>query len=117
MARYELPCDHEALYRRLTGQPAIVAPALGQVRVMPTEPLASLEPRSQGMSEAIRPGRLWRVPDLPPHYLPRPKHIEPLIAALQTDSRAVGIAGKHDVRGMGGIGKNVRSASIPGNAR
>lgn len=33
--RYRLPSGYEALYRRLTGQPAVIAPPVGLVRAMP----------------------------------------------------------------------------------
>lgn len=33
--RYQFPRDYEGLYRRLTGQPAVIAPPVGAVRAMP----------------------------------------------------------------------------------
>ena len=59
-------------------------------------------------------GRLWRVPDLPPHFLPRSEDAGRVIDALLADgSKAVGIAAeKHGLHGMGGIGKSVLAAAV-----
>ena len=73
---------------------------------------------------------LWRVPDLPDHYLPRPEALAGLTAALRReDARQVGItgasgtggrfasrtdgkSGKHALFGMGGLGKSVLAAAL-----
>lgn len=63
--------------------------------------------------------RLWRVPDLPPHYLTRQATIDAVVRALlNSDGGKVGISAagpgsgitktdKHGLHGMGGIGKSV----------
>jgi WD40 repeat protein len=68
-------------------------------------------------------GRLWEVPELPPHYLVRLAHLEQLERSLLAPAAsAVGItavsqssspgADKHGLYGMGGIGKSVLAAAI-----
>jgi hypothetical protein len=48
--RYRLPVEHEALYRRLTGQPLTPAPAIGAIRAMPpaARPVFPVSTRAQG---------------------------------------------------------------------
>lgn len=77
-----------------------------------SDAMPGAEPRVAG------PGRLWRVPELPPHFLARPEHAEGLIRDLCAhDSSAVGIASsqKYGVHGMGGLGKTVLAAAVARN--
>ncbi|HEU0076889.1 MAG TPA: toll/interleukin-1 receptor domain-containing protein, partial [Longimicrobiaceae bacterium] len=63
-----------------------------------------------------RPGALRGVPDLPPHYLPRPEDLGRLREALLGGSgSAMGITGvsyKLGLQGQGGIGKSVLAAAL-----
>lgn len=79
---------------------------------------------SESMSSAR--ARLWRVPDLPPHYLTRQATIDAVVRALlDRDGGKVGISAaslggasastktnKHGLHGMGGIGKSVLAAAV-----
>ena len=56
-------------------------------------------------------GKLIAVPDLPPHFLPRPDDLEPLKAAVLADVDT-GTTHKVGVQGMGGIGKSVLTAAL-----
>jgi WD40 repeat protein/transcriptional regulator with XRE-family HTH domain len=61
------------------------------------------------------PGRLTNVPELPPHFLPRPEELRDLKdALLGGDSQRVAITGQGrvGVQGMGGIGKSVLAAAV-----
>jgi len=71
-----------------------------------------------GMSTAPFPpshARLHGVPDLPPHFLPRPGHLQTLkdavLAGLAKPVVLTG-AGKFGLQGMGGIGKTVLAAAL-----
>lgn len=60
-------------------------------------------------------GALWWVPELPPHYIPRPAETQGVIAALCRDSEAtVGLtaSASEGLLGMGGIGKSVLAAAV-----
>ena len=70
---------------------------------------------TSGESAPERVGRLWQVPELPPHFLPRLElqslKVQVLSSALQPiamtgDSQRIG------VQGMGGIGKSVLAAAL-----
>jgi WD40 repeat protein len=68
--------------------------------------------------------RLWRVPDLPPHYLTRQATIDAVVhALLDSGGGKVGISAaslggpgaksdRHGLHGMGGIGKSVLAAAV-----
>jgi hypothetical protein len=68
--------------------------------------------------------RLWRVPDLPPHYLTRQATIDAVVRALlDSGGGKVGISAaspggtgaksdRHGLHGMGGIGKSVLAAAV-----
>jgi WD40 repeat protein len=61
------------------------------------------------------PGRLWNVPELPPHFLPRPEQLQAVkdavLAELPTKVAITG-AGWVGLQGMGGIGKSVLAAAL-----
>jgi TIR domain len=59
---------YEDIYRRLTNQPRAIKPELGKLRSLPPA-----ERRSEGAL-----GRLMNVPNLPPHFLPRPDDLQTL---------------------------------------
>jgi WD40 repeat protein len=71
-----------------------------------------------GLSGAPFPpdlARLYGVPELPPHYLPRETHLAVLKQKLITGGANVGITGQSSavgVQGMGGIGKSVLAAAL-----
>jgi WD40 repeat protein len=75
------------------------------------------------LATPTRLGRLWEVPELPPHYLVRANDVEQLERTLlEPGGGAVGITGmgqsshrgadKHGLYGMGGLGKSVLAAAI-----
>jgi len=86
----------------------------------PTEVLVEICPElARLLREPARSlGRLVNVPELPPHFLPRPEHLEPLKESVLADAdvgRTVGITAttrKVGVQGMGGIGKSVLAAAL-----
>lgn len=61
-------------------------------------------------------GALINVPDLPPHFLPRPEDITALkqavLAATNQPIVVTGTAQKVGLQGMGGIGKSVLAAAL-----
>jgi hypothetical protein len=60
-------------------------------------------------------GKLYGVPDLPPHYLPRDADLAGLKRKLLNGEASVGITGLSSavgVQGMGGIGKTVMAAAL-----
>ncbi|MDZ8055878.1 MAG: NB-ARC domain-containing protein [Aulosira sp. ZfuVER01] len=61
-------------------------------------------------------GNLCNVPELPPHFLPRPEELAPLKhKVLSSTKQPVGITGKSrrvGVQGMGGIGKTVLATAL-----
>jgi hypothetical protein len=96
---------YEDLYRRLTNQPRALKPALGKLRSLP-----AVERKSEGAL-----GRLVNVPDLPPHFLPRPSDLQTLkdaVLAGLTKPVALTGTGKIGVQGMGGIGKTVLAVAL-----
>src|SRR6516225_1896036 len=63
----------------------------------------------------IAMGKLYGVPELPPHYLPRETDIAGLKQKLLAADGNVGITGQSSavgVQGMGGIGKTVLAVSL-----
>jgi transcriptional regulator with XRE-family HTH domain len=61
------------------------------------------------------PGKLSNVPELPPHFLPRPGELQRLKDALLGGDRprlAITGQGRVGVQGMGGIGKSVLAAAV-----
>lgn len=57
---------------------------------------------------APRAGQLWRVPDVPARYLPRPAYQIRLVTALTDEGRDA----HHGLHGMGGSGKSVLAAAV-----
>ncbi|MCL4181527.1 MAG: hypothetical protein KJ072_27785 [Verrucomicrobia bacterium] len=61
-------------------------------------------------------GKLINVPELPPHYLPRPDDLAALKQQILDSARKpvgiTGVAAKTGVHGMGGIGKSVLAAAL-----
>ena len=78
------------------------------------EVLANLGCTDGGSDDEI--GRLVKVPELPPHFLPRNEEVRVIIdLVLSQDSKTTGITGistKVGVQGMGGIGKSVLAAMV-----
>jgi hypothetical protein len=69
--------------------------------------MASQPPRSNG--------KLYGVPDLPPHYLPREADLAGLKRKLLSGDASVAITGQGKavgIQGMGGIGKTVLAAAL-----
>ncbi len=69
--------------------------------------------RATGSSEDT--GEVRAVPKLPPHYLERPEHLEPLKrAVIEAACSTVAVTGQRSlgIRGMGGIGKTVLAAAV-----
>jgi tetratricopeptide (TPR) repeat protein len=96
--RYDLSSEagYEDLYRQLTGQPAVTAPELGAVRVVPPRlvhaPLPPLEQKQDFVTG-------WTVPyPRNPFFTGREKVLAALHAALQKRGRAA-------LSGLGGVGK------------
>src|SRR4029079_14992522 len=65
-------------------------------------------------------GKRYNVPELPPHFLGRPKELARLKAlVLSPMARAIGVTGRAlrtGVQGMGGIGKSVLAAWLSRDA-
>jgi WD40 repeat protein len=65
---------------------------------------------------AAAPRQLHGVPELPPHYLPRPAELDRLRALVVGEgSAALGLTGRAlrlGVQGMGGVGKSVLAAAL-----
>ena len=104
---YDLSSEdgYENLYRRLTNQPRADKSELGKLRSLPPA-----ERKSEGAL-----GRLVNVPNLPPHFLPRPGDLQALKdAVLAGLTKAVALTGTGimGVQGMGGIGKTVLATAL-----
>jgi len=86
----------------------------------PTDVLVEVCPEVERVLQApVAPlGKLSAVPDLPPHFLPRPEYLDLLKATVLAgveEGRPVvvtGAARKVGVQGMGGIGKSVMAAAL-----
>ena len=96
--RYDLSSEagYEDLYRQLTGQPAVTAPELGAVRVVPPRvvraPLSQLEQKQDFVTR-------WTVPYARnPFFTGRESVLAALHAALQKRGTAA-------LTGLGGVGK------------
>ncbi len=79
------------------------------------EEFFQLPPGSARRRPTGSPRGFMTVPDLPPHYLPRPEHLEPLKrAVLRGERRKLGVTAKVKVgvQGMGGVGKTVLAAAV-----
>jgi hypothetical protein len=74
-----------------------------------------VQPPEAGQSQQSRLGKLHNVPELPPHFLPRPQQVQGLKEAVLAGTNSpVGITGTAwvGVQGMGGIGKSVLAAAL-----
>jgi hypothetical protein len=77
----------------------------------------SLEHLLRHLNEPVAAlGRLVAVPELPPHFLPRPGALEtlkqPVLADVQRPVVVTGTARRIGLQGMGGIGKSVLAAAL-----
>ncbi len=103
----ENEAGYEKLYRRLTKQPRIVKPPVGEVYSLPPD---------QDGNAVNSLGKLVNVPSLPPHFLGRREHLEAIKAAVLSEEggSSVGVTGvgATGVQGMGGIGKSVLTAAV-----
>ncbi len=84
-------------------------PEIRAAFIIPTDRLVAAWPELEhALQKPLGPlGKLNNVPELPPHFLPRPEHLESLKATVLTGTtRNVG------VQGMGGIGKSVLAAAL-----
>ena len=61
-------------------------------------------------------GKLSNVPELPPHFLPRPEELNPVKALLLMESQepvaVTGASRRVGLHGMGGIGKSVLATAL-----
>ena len=76
---YQLPSDHDCLYRRLTNQPGIVKPPLGELRL-----------------------HLDNLPEPPPNFVGRVHELAE-ISAFLTEAGSAALV--QTISGLGGIGK------------
>lgn len=77
----------------------------------------SLEHLLRHLNEPVAPlGKFVAVPDLPPHFLPRPADLNSLkqsvLADMQRPVVVTGTARRVGLQGMGGIGKSVLATSL-----
>lgn len=95
------PQGYELLYRRLTNQPLVIKPELGQVKTMPSRSIAPL-PKLQRKQEFLAP--LWNVP-LPrnPFFTGRESILEELTRKFSSSKRVA-------LNGMRGVGKTQTAA-------
>ncbi|MBE7468959.1 MAG: hypothetical protein DPW09_03360 [Anaerolineae bacterium] len=73
------------------------------------------QPYGLSSEPAARLGKLHYVPELPPHFLPRPDDLASVKAALLAGDKSIAITGatrKVGLQGMGGIGKSVLAAAL-----
>jgi WD40 repeat protein len=107
--RVDLEQGYEDLLRQLTNQPRHTRPLAGAIPI-----LAPQQSRRDALLST--PSGVTSVPNLPPHYLPRPEDIEALKAKLlEPGAKPVGITSPRHavgVQGMGGIGKSVLAAAV-----
>ncbi|HYN38981.1 MAG TPA: NB-ARC domain-containing protein, partial [Rhodospirillales bacterium] len=103
----EISEGYEGLLRRLFNRPAAEMPPIGERPALAVLPARWHE---------WPPANLHGVPELPPHFLPRPETLGELKQKLlATDSGTVGVTGvaiRVGVHGMGGIGKSVLAAAL-----
>ncbi|ABW33415.1 NB-ARC domain-containing protein [Acaryochloris marina] len=94
---------------QIEGFPESHTPVLVQKSSIHTEPI-------QPFSEQHPPEKLWRVPELPPYFLPRPQTLKALREkVLNNLAQPVVMTGHQQrigVQGMGGIGKSVLAAAL-----
>jgi NB-ARC domain len=107
--------SYAGLYAFLTGQAGARPGQLGSLKTLARE---QVEPLRFGASEVVREamGKLYGVPDLPPHYLPRAEDNAGLKQKLLAGDGNAGITGQSSaavgVQGMGGIGKTVLATAL-----
>ena len=93
---------------QMQGLAAHLAPVLVQKSTLNQGP-------ESGESAPEQPGRLWQVPELPPHFLPR-LELQSLKAQVLSDALQpvvmTGSSQRIGVQGMGGIGKSVLAAAL-----
>ena len=93
---------------QMQGLAAHLAPVLIQKSTLNQGP-------ESGESAPERPGLLWQVPELPPHFLPR-LELQSLKAQVLSDALQpvvmTGSSQRIGVQGMGGIGKSVLGCVI-----
>ena len=105
---------YDNLYAFLVGQAGVLARKLGSIKTLAHNPAEMLR---FGNSEVVREamGKLYGVPDLPPHYLTREANFVGLKQKLVAKGGPVAITGQSSavgVQGMGGIGKSVLAAAL-----
>lgn len=69
----------------------------------------------QASPTGVGHGKLHNIPELPPHFLPRPTDLAEVKAALLSADQPIAITGvtrKVGLQGMGGIGKSVLAAAL-----
>ena len=100
---YLLDRDYEKLYRRLTNQPLITKPVLGEtIKLPPRERKQSFSPPD---SKASKPSKPWNVPyQRNPWFTGREALLENLRQALTTEG-ASAISQTQAIAGLGGVGK------------
>ncbi|KAI9129470.1 hypothetical protein ON05_034655 (plasmid) [Acaryochloris sp. CCMEE 5410] len=94
---------------QIEGFPESHPPVLVQKSSIQAEPI-------QPFSEQQPPEKRWRVPELPPHFLPRPQTLKALRErVLNNLAQPVVMTGHQQrigVQGMGGIGKSVLATAL-----
>ncbi|WP_249370341.1 NB-ARC domain-containing protein [Acaryochloris marina] len=92
---------------QIEGLPESLTPVLVQKSSLQSAPL-------QPLPEQQTHEKLWKVPELPPHFLPRPQTLKALREKVLTDlAQPVVMTGQRiGVQGMGGIGKSVLATAL-----
>lgn len=126
---FTLPGGYQALCDWLASLPVELRRRAFELRSM-TSPfghaiIGPLPQRSQGVPPALLPARMWAVPELPAHYVPR-KEVTAIVDALLSGGWArAGItseAAPHPGSlgpgaGMSGVGKTVLAAAVARSPR
>ncbi|MCL4301570.1 MAG: hypothetical protein KJ077_38070 [Anaerolineae bacterium] len=92
----------------------LLAPLLAWAKTQTPAKYEKYQPYQAGPT-GVGHGKLHNVPELPPHFLPRPADLAEVKAALLGADQPIAITGatrKVGLQGMGGIGKSVLAAAL-----